>query len=564
MPSGERSPSTLLGRVAVELDSEEGRAFLQERLAFFGLLSTLLSGTFLVVGNGTALLTVPEHTLAIALRDGGGQWHAAALGVSALVWLSTRFGPRSLRALALIDLLANPVAIVFYALMTRSALGQAGMRPDLTLMLVLMTLITARAILVPSRAGQTLVVSVLSTLPALAQSVEIGRRLAEVVPAAWVLGPVTTLLWSASTVVIATVASHTIYGLRVRAAVAQRLGQYELLEKIGEGGMGVVYRARHAMLRRPTAVKLLPPEKAGTTTVSRFEREVRLTARLTHPNTVAVYDYGRTPDGLFYYAMELLDGIDLEHLVRTHGPQPPARVVHVLQQVCGSLAEAHAIGLVHRDIKPANVILCQRGGQSDVAKVVDFGLVKELIPEPTRGAPQLSGVNAIVGTPLYLSPEAVTEPERVDARSDLYALGAVAYFLLTAQPVFAHGSVMEICAAHLHERPVAPSLRLGERLPEDLDELVLACLAKLPAARPASADTLRSALLALDVGAWTERDSARWWQEHAETLHDHLPVARHEDSPTALTVDVGERVLGHGSGRQSDSPQARPARRLGQ
>lgn len=206
------------------------------------------------------------------------------------------------------------------------------------------------------------------------------------------------------------------------------------------------------------------------------------------------------------------------------------------------------------------MILCQRGGQSDVAKVVDFGLVKELIPEPTRDAPQLSGVNAIVGTPLYLSPEAVTEPERVDARSDLYALGAVAYFLLTAQPVFAHGSVMEICAAHLHEQPVAPSLRLGERLPEGLDELVLACLAKLPAARPASAETLRSALLALDVGAWTERDSARWWHEHAETLHDHLPVARHEDSPTALTVDIGERVLGP----QSDSPPTRPARRLGQ
>ena len=198
--------------------------------------------------------------------------------------------------------------------------------------------------------------------------------------------------------------------------------------------MGIVYRAHHALLRRPTAVKLLPAGRAGESNLSRFEREVQLTSSLTHPNTVAIYDYGHTPDGIFYYAMEYLDGMDLEELVELDGAQDPARVVHVLRQVCGALAEAHGVGLVHRDIKPANILLCERGGIPDTAKVVDFGLVKQL---STSGVgPGVSTVNNIMGTPLYLSPEAITSPEKVDARSDLYALGAVAYYLVTGKAVF--------------------------------------------------------------------------------------------------------------------------------
>jgi tRNA A-37 threonylcarbamoyl transferase component Bud32 len=205
--------------------------------------------------------------------------------------------------------------------------------------------------------------------------------------------------------------------LRQEVREARRLGQYHLERKLGEGGMGIVYEARHAMLRRRTAVKLIQSDRVDPIALERFEREVQITAELTHPNTVAIYDYGRTPDGIFYYAMELLEGCDLERLIAQDGPQDEDRVVHILRQVAGALAEAHAAGLVHRDIKPANIILCERGGQKDVAKVVDFGLVKRV--DGNQSDAQLTGLNVITGTPAFMAPEAIARPDVVDARSDL-------------------------------------------------------------------------------------------------------------------------------------------------
>ena len=313
---------------------------------------------------------------------------------------------------------------------------------------------------------------------------------------------------------MAALVSYVIYGLRAEIQKARQLGQYTLEEKLGEGGMGSVYRARHAMLRRPTAIKLVPPEKASAAALARFEREVQLTASLSHPNTVSVFDYGHTPDGIFYYAMEYLEGTDLDALVRAHGPQPPARVAHVLRQVASALVEAHGIGLIHRDIKPENVILCERGGIPDVAKVVDFGLVRDL--EPASGA-RLTQANVIHGTPLYLSPEAIRAPDAVDARSDVYGLGAVGYYLLTGTHVFGGATTVEVCSHHLHTRPEPPSERLGRPVPAGLERLVLACLEKDPALRPGSALELRDALGALDdVGHWGEKEAREWWERWHE------------------------------------------------
>jgi len=347
------------------------------------------------------------------------------------------------------------------------------------------------------------------------------------------------MAWSAvfslSAAILATLTSRLVFGLRQEVRKAFQVGQYTLEDKLGEGGMGAVYRARHALLRRPTAVKLLPPEKAGADNVRRFEREVQLTALLSHPNTVAVFDYGHTPDGIFYYAMEHLDGVDLETLVREDGAQPAARVVHILKQVCGSLTEAHGVGLIHRDIKPANIILCERGGIPDVAKVVDFGLVKEL-----DHAQDLTVAGVITGTPLYLAPEAIRS-SATDARSDLYAVGAVGYFLLAGRNVFEGGTLVEVCSHHLHTTPIPPSERLGQPLPHDLEAVILSCLEKDPELRPQSARDLRGRLGACeDAGRWSEQDGAEWWarrsRRHTKS-GDALPAQAGCGSPSCTSAD---------------------------
>jgi len=310
------------------------------------------------------------------------------------------------------------------------------------------------------------------------------------------------------------------------------IGAYRVEGPLGEGGMGTVYRARHALLRRPTAIKILPPERAGEMDLARFEREVQMTSQLTSPHTVSIYDYGRTPDGLFYYAMEFLDGIDLEELVRRDGPMHPGRVVHVLRQVCEALGEAHGVGLIHRDVKPANILLSERGGRPDVAKVVDFGLVKSV---SARDGVTLE--DAAPGTPHYMSPEALRTPDRVDARSDIYALGATAYFLLTGRPVF-EGSLPEVFAHQLGTPPVRPSERLGRPLPEALESLVLAALAKTADERPESASAFADALSrCAGVPPWTEAEAAGWWREAGARIKAARSGAEPPRAAAALTIE---------------------------
>jgi serine/threonine-protein kinase len=311
-------------------------------------------------------------------------------------------------------------------------------------------------------------------------------------------------------VATATYASFQITALRREASEARRLGQYQLKERLGAGGMGEVYLAEHRLLKRPCAVKLIRPDSAGDPDLlRRFEREVRATAQLTHPNTVEIYDYGHAADGTFYYVMEYLPGLNLDDLVTRFGPLPLARAVHFLRQLCGALQEAHAAGLVHRDIKPGNVLVCRHGGRHDVAKLVDFGLVRAAGGgggDPTR----LTAKGTVLGTPAYMAPEQARGAEAADARSDLYSLGALGYFLVAGRPPFQGTTALEMMLAHFQD-PVPPLANV----PADVEAVLRRCLAKAPADRFPDASSLEEALAGCAcAGDWTEARARAWWQEH--------------------------------------------------
>jgi serine/threonine-protein kinase len=308
--------------------------------------------------------------------------------------------------------------------------------------------------------------------------------------------------------VIAAYGSHRYGSLRREAYDAKSLGAYTLRERLGAGGMGEVYLAEHRLLKRPAAIKLIRPEKAGDlNAIARFEGEVQATAALTHPNTVEIYDYGRTDDGTFYYVMEFLPGLNLQDLVDRYGPMPADRVVHLLSQVSSALREAHRAGLIHRDIKPGNIFACERGGLFDVAKLLDFGLVKSIRPESD---PHLTVDGSVVGSPLYAAPEAMIDDE-VDVRGDIYSLGATAYFLLTGRPVFIGSKPMKVILAHQNE-PVVPPSQHVPGIPADLEALILKCLQKKRDQRYGSIQQLEQALRECGCsGKWTSELAYEWW-----------------------------------------------------
>lgn len=334
-------------------------------------------------------------------------------------------------------------------------------------------------------------------------------------------------IWWLITIAVCYVISRVVHGLRVEVLAARKLGQYTLEEKLGEGGMGEVYRARHSRLRRPTAVKLLPVSRSSEQAVKRFEAEVQLTAALTHPNTITIFDYGRTNDGIFYYAMELLPGATLGQVVSIDGPQPAARVIKIIEQAAGALQEAHAAGLIHRDIKPANIMLTRQGIDPDAVKVLDFGLVR---PVNRADDDAVTQDGNLVGTPLYMAPEAITAADSVGPLSDIYALGAVGYFLLTGTHVFSGANLVEMCAHHLHTEPESIADRLGRPVAGDLETTVMQCLAKRPEDRPEGAAALIRLLhRCKDHGGWTPEDSEAWWERNQPALDD----LRSGDRPTA-------------------------------
>ncbi len=312
-------------------------------------------------------------------------------------------------------------------------------------------------------------------------------------------------------VVLAYFGARMIYAIGLDVSKAKLLGAYQLESRLGAGGMGEVWRASHRMLARPAAVKLIAPTNLGDDAHAvriRFEQEAQATALLRSPHTVDVYDFGLSSDGALYYVMELLDGLDLQELVRAHGPLAASRAVHILRQTCHSLGEAHAAGLVHRDVKPANIFVCRYGSDFDFVKVLDFGLVKK---QKIAEDQTLTQQGHLIGTPAFLAPETLRGSE-LDGRADLYSLACVAYWLLTGSFVFEADNPLEMVAKHLREEPVPPSTRSETEIPADLEAVVMSCLHKEPGDRPGSAEELADRLSRCDVAAWSQQEAKSWWQ----------------------------------------------------
>jgi serine/threonine-protein kinase len=337
---------------------------------------------------------------------------------------------------------------------------------------------------------------------------------------------------SYSCAVAAVVPAQMFQKMGRRLKEARDLGSYELVERLGEGGMGEVWLARHRLLARPAAIKLVRPsmlsaggEAEARTTLRRFEHEAQATAALTSPHTIRVFDFGITDEGSFYYVMELLTGRDMASLVAEFGPLPSSRVIFLLQQVCHSLAEAHSRGLVHRDVKPANIFVCRMGLEHDFVKVLDFGLVQVAAPDPTHDLTRsLAALEGVVGTPAFMAPEMIVGQKKVDHRADIYALGCVAHFLLTGEPVFQRGSQMQALIDHVSTAPAPPSARTGTAIPRSVDALVLACLEKDPDRRPQTALELSQRLAACEgAREWSNPQAVAWWRTHLPGLEGDLP-----------------------------------------
>jgi serine/threonine protein kinase len=525
--------------------TEDERSFLQHRVGSFGLVGGACYGFFLIFRTGLALATGDYRDL-----DLSWWYHLLATLCFLGLWVVCRVRSLKEGAIRAAETLGLLGGVIASGLMAASI--PPGARPDYILLLALTFAMLARAVWVPSSARRSLFLGVAVGVELVVSMYFAFHNDAAV--AVWLAAEpnardatadklamyvaLNTAAWWTLTVFLSTGASKVVYGLRRDVRNAKRLGQYTLERKLGEGGMGVVYRAKHAMLQRPTAVKLLLPGRAGAENLKHFEAEVRQTARLNHPNIITIFDYGHTADGVFYYAMEYIDGVTLDDAVAESGAMPAARAVHVLRCVTSALVQAHGVGLIHRDIKPANVVLFLPhtfGGVAEGVKLLDFGLVKELSSE---GAIQLTNADALSGTPQYMAPESIRDPKHVDGRADLYAVGAVGYYLLTGKHVFEGASVVEVCSHHLHTPPVPPSERSDRPIPRALERLILDCLAKDPAARPQTARELEQRLDGCaQAEPWTPEAAQAWWSERS-TARVSVDRATQNASPISMTIEV--------------------------
>jgi serine/threonine protein kinase len=544
-----RISSTRDALLGAGFDTWGGSSFVQARLALLGKTVFLLAGGFFAVMN-LLLLGAGGLRILPALASQANLMHLLAACVMGALWAVARARPWSLTTLGSLDAGSLLLAGITLALM-------AAEPDDKQLMAGLFALsvtMIARAVLIPSTAQRTFWLSWLAAAPLLGVSL-VFHRAAPVpgfAPAFLdALISVNSLLWMIIATTLSSVTSSTIYGLRQQVKAASEIGQYTLEEKIGSGGMGEVWRARHRMLIRPAAVKVISSPELGSSgardpelRLRRFEREARATAGLKSPHTVQLYDFGVTDDGSLYYAMELLDGIDLDTLVERYGPVPPERAIQLLVQVCASLDEAHQNGLVHRDIKPANIVVCRIGSAWDFVKVLDFGLVKLGSPRESKQSLLLSADDNVTGTPGFMAPEVLVGSD-TDHRVDLYALGCVAYWLVTGKLVFEGPGAIKVMSDHLHSRPVPPSERSSVLLPEQLESLILQCLEKEPDQRPASARELQARLRAIPLQSpWTRERAEQWWIQHAPEKATRRSVAdllRSEEARPLRVIQPAQR-----------------------
>lgn len=533
------------------LDTSAGAGFVRERLALQGKTLFLVSFAFWIfllanlvfVGGApfTAVLLTP-----VSLG------HISASSVMGVVWLIARRPSTSLGVLGILDAGGAVLGGFFLSFMTVEAENQC-----LQVLLAVLVTVMIRAILVPSAPQRTLLLTALAFTPAIIVCLVFhdGQGTLPGFSAGFqkLHMSLNTILWSALGVTIATLTSKVTFGLRQQIAEATDIGQYTLEAKLGSGGMGEVWRARHRMLIRPAAVKLIRRQALGSMPgdpelmLRRFEREARATAALKSPHTVQLYDFGITDDGTLYYVMELLDGVDLDSLITRYGPVPAERAIHILRQVCSSLADAHANGLVHRDIKPANIVVSRMGNTFDFTKVLDFGLVKLESKQPGEDSMKLTVDGTSGGTPAFMAPEVVRGEVSADHRVDIYSLGCVAYWLLTGKLVFEARSAIEMMSAHAQTPPARPSTRAELPIPAALETLVMSCLAKDPAARPASADLIATELEAIALQkVWTPERAEKWWTAHLPSPVGARPVAEMLLSQEGRPIKLGRPVRPRG------------------
>jgi len=516
--------------VCAGIDTGPGNPFVQARLALLGKTVFLLSFGFFAVMNGMMLLGGGLAVLP-ALATQANLFHFLASLVMALLWAVASGRPWPLRMLGTLDAVSLFLGGTALALMA----AQPDAKQLMAGLFALSVTMTARAVLIPSTPRRTFWLSWIAATPLIAVSV-VFHEPAEAPGFSplflKLLVTLNALLWLFIATALSTVTSRTIYGLRQQVKAAAEIGQYVLEERIGSGGMGEVWRARHRMLIRPAAVKLVSARELGSTPsrdpelrLRRFEREARATAGLKSPHTVQLYDFGVTDDGTLYYVMELLDGMNLDELVERFGAVPPERAIHLLLQVCASLNDAHANGLVHRDIKPANIVVSRIGTAWDFVKVLDFGLVKLEGARQSEVSVRLTDEQNVSGTPGFIAPEVVLGTPS-DHRVDIYSLGCVAYWLVTGKLVFEGPGAVKVMSDHIHTPPEAPSKRVPLPVPAELDRLILECLAKDPDQRPPTAAALQARLQAISVATpWTHERAEAWWGAHLPERASVRPVA---------------------------------------